>query len=171
MPDIVKIENDNAIQTVEPEVVKRYCSYCGRELQEGAVFCPFCGKPLDGVSHQDQPSVTLVHQTNTYYQQVTTNNAAPVVEKRKVNGVGIAGFIFALLSLVVYLSSMFMTADRLFLCFILYIFGLFFSIVGMFHSPRHFAFVGLIVSIVDIFLLAFTSDEFLGTILHTFGLG
>ena len=163
MPDIITTDAENAIQTVEPEEVKRFCCYCGKEIQANAVFCPFCGNQLENAANQ--PGVTINQQAINYNQQIVS----PVVEQRKVNGVGIAGFICALLSLIVLLFPIFLTKNEFLLSFILYLFGLFFSIVGLFHSPRHFAIVGLIISLVDIFLIV-SSDILLSELLTLIGL-
>ncbi len=52
-----------------------YCRICGKEINDLAVICPYCGVP-------------------------TNRQPAPVPEKKKpVNGLGIAGFVISLLSI------------------------------------------------------------------------
>ena len=45
----------------------RYCSYCGKPLQEGALFCGNCGKPV-------ATDTTSKQQTKTYYSGSADNS-------------------------------------------------------------------------------------------------
>ncbi len=45
-------------------MAKRYCMNCGREIEEGTKFCPYCGKPVLG-EDTDQISVSSSDSDNT----------------------------------------------------------------------------------------------------------
>ena len=98
-----------------------FCKNCGKELDDNAVICPNCGVPTDKL----------------YAQQ-------PLSEPKKINGIGIAGFVVGLLGLL--------GGNYLFL--IPGIIGLILSIVGVVHmkkcnSANGLAVAGLIVGIVS----------------------
>lgn len=61
-----------------------------------------------------------------------------VVEKKKGNGMGVAGFVLALLGLIFCWVPI--------LDWILWILGLIFSIIGMFKPKKGLAIAGLIIS-------------------------
>lgn len=101
-----------------------YCKNCGKEVDDNAVVCVHCGVALKDLS----------------------TPAAPV---RKVNGLAIAGFVVALVS--IYLGVYFCIAS---------IVGLVLSIVGMCMSKKYnscngFAIAGLIISIVSVIIWLF----------------
>ena len=37
-----------------------YCKYCGSEIEEGAKFCPACGKPVDEKEEKEKIVITDV---------------------------------------------------------------------------------------------------------------
>ena len=91
------------------------CKYCGNELEEGAKFCPACGKPQDqpqahpipGIGSQSQPQAQPQPQAQfqpnpgAYQQQnqgprpIPTNNPYQQYNKNKTNSMAVAGFILA----------------------------------------------------------------------------
>ena len=99
-----------------------YCRHCGKQIDDDAVICVGCGVPTS--------KYALLGQQN--------NN---VVDEKKVNGFGIAGFVVGLLSLIL----------GLYFC-IAPIVGLALSIVGLAKSKRckanGFAAAGLTLSII-----------------------
>ncbi len=72
----------------------------------------------------------------------------------RLNGIGITGFILALLTNVFFWNTL--------TWFIIWFIGLAFSFVGLFKKPRAIAIVGLVLSIIDILLLNFFSSIFIG---------
>ena len=77
---------------------------------------------------------------NVPNQQVIINN----IEK-KGNGLGTAGFVCALLGLLLCWVPV--------LDWILWILGLIFSFIGVFKAPRGLAIAGLVLSFIDLIIL------------------
>lgn len=80
-----------------------------------------------------------------YQQQPFVQQTVYVVEQRKTNGVAVAGFVLALISLVFFWVPG--------LSWVLWLLGLIFSIIGIFKAPRGFAIAGLIISFISIIAL------------------
>lgn len=132
-----------------------YCKYCGNKLQDGAAFCSSCGRPQNNNSVR-QISKPVRRQQPAYaymdgmYQQSQSslpnidphNGTTVVVQGNTSNGLGTAGFILALLSLVFCWVP--------WVNIILWLLGLIFSFVGLFISPRGFAIAGFILSFIGI---------------------
>lgn len=68
-------------------------------------------------------------------------------EQKKSNGMGVAGFILALIALFFGWVPI--------LGWILWILGLVFSFIGVFRSPKGLAITGLIISFIGIILILF----------------
>ncbi len=66
-------------------------------------------------------------------------------EVRKSNGIGVAGFVLAIVAIVLGWIPV--------LGFVLWFLGLVFSFAGLFRSPRGFAVAGFVVSLIGIVLL------------------
>jgi len=80
--------------------------------------------------------------------QNTNLNTERVIIKQvvqKSNGIGTAGFVLALLGLILGWIP--------FLGWLLWILGLIFSFVGIFNSPKGLAIAGLIISFIGIILI------------------
>lgn len=74
-----------------------FCVNCGKEINNSAVVCPFCGART-GNAMPSQPAQPV--QT-TYYQQPPAPTYVTVQRKEpKSNTLGIAGFVLSLLSFV-----------------------------------------------------------------------
>ena len=107
-------------------MMAKFCISCGSELPEGAVACPNCGA-TQNVTPQVQP-------------QVVVNNVQPQV---KTNGIGLAGFIVSLVSLLMCCGG-------------LSVVSLVLSIVGLIKSKDYngngkgFSIAGIIISVVGI---------------------
>ena len=94
-----------------------FCKNCGKEIDDKAAICVYCG--------------------------VATNNASEN-QVRKVNGLGIAGFVISLLSL--WLGVYFCIAS---------IVGLVLSVVGMVNRKKYtscngLAIAGLVLGIISV---------------------
>lgn len=68
-----------------------------------------------------------------------------VYVERQSNGIGTAGFVFAILSLLVSWAPI--------VGWIIWFFGFLFSFIGMFKSPRGLAVTGFLISIIDLIVL------------------
>jgi len=78
------------------------------------------------------------------------NQQQPVivhVHERKHNGLGVAGFVLALLGLLLGWVPV--------VGWILWVLGLVFSIAGLFRAPRGMAIAGLIISSIGLIFLIF----------------
>ena len=140
------------------------CSNCQTSNKADANYCQGCGQKLFAIekvdaevvvpsisynnqdlsklpSHQNQP-VIIIHQ----------NNPQPSVEqqqKKGTNGFGIAGFIFALIALLMLLplDDSDLYNDDIFLGLIFWwVLGLIFSIIGVTKKPKGLSITGLIFS-------------------------
>lgn len=63
-----------------------YCTNCGKQIDDGAMFCPECGTRM--IQGQEQ-----VHSAEPMYRQQATSNA-------KLNIMAIIGFVIACVSLL-----------------------------------------------------------------------
>lgn len=63
----------------------------------------------------------------------------------KSNGIGVAGFVFALITLFLGWIPV--------LGWILWVLGLIFSLIGVFRTPRGFAIAGLIISLIGVIII------------------
>jgi hypothetical protein len=79
------------------------------------------------------------------------NQAPPTIviqnAEKKGNGMGVAGFVLALIALFLGWVPI--------LGWILWLLGLIFSIVGMFKKPKGLAIAGLVISLIGIILIIF----------------
>lgn len=109
-----------------------FCRHCGKEIDDKAVVCIYCGIPTDNKMQWAAPQ----QQQGQQWQQV---------EQKKVNAFGIAGFVVSLVSL--WLGFLFCIAS---------IVGLVLSIVGMVNMKKckvnGLAIAGLVIGIVSVFL-------------------
>lgn len=76
----------------------------------------------------------------------------PSAPARKNNGMGVAGFVLAIVALVFCWVPI--------LCWILWILGLIFSFIGVFKAPRGLAIAGLVISLIDFIVLIFMLGAF-----------
>ena len=83
---------------------------------------------------------------NTNPEKRHTNQQTVIIQP-KSNGVGVTGFIIALIALFLGWIPVF--------GWILWLLGLILSFAGIFKKPRGFAIAGLIISLIGIILLIF----------------
>ena len=76
--------------------------------------------------------------------QMNVPGNQPVVEEKKSNGMGIAGFVLSLVAIILFWVPA--------LNVVLFILGLIFSIIGIVRKPKGFAIAGLIISGVNAIL-------------------
>ena len=114
----------------------KYCPYCGSLINAEAQTCMYCGEWV--VSRpQAQPVQQFVQQ--------------PV--RRKSNGIGTAGFVLALVGLVLCWLPI-VDVILWFLAFI-------FTIIGMFKRPRGLSIAGFIISLIDLTAMILLIDVIL----------
>ncbi len=104
---------------------KKYCVSCGAEIDEKAEICPKCGVR--------QPAINS-GQTIVINQQ-----------EKKSNGIGIAGFVLALVALFLGWVPV--------LGWIIWFLGLILSFIGVFGTPKGMAIAGLVISLIGLILL------------------
>lgn len=108
------------------------CPYCGQEIPADAKVCSFCNKPLEPAANAAASSGPV--------QQVVVNQI-----QKKSNGMGTAGFVLALVGLLLCWVPV--------LNWILWILGLIFSFIGVFKRPRGLAIAGLIITFVGLIII------------------
>ena len=135
------IDEDDVLMTNLPVY---YCRYCGSKILSNSNFCSTCGKSLSNTT-------SAVNQANPQYpvyasqQPQQANQTTVIVNDRKSNGVGTAGFIFALMGII---FSWVPVVD-----FIVWFLGAFLSFIGLFKAPRGLAITGFILSIIGIIII------------------
>ena len=154
------IMNDNEITYDGGDVVTTnssasFCRYCGSKNLPNSTFCSACGKPLNnsGVpANQVNTPPAQFHSTHPTAQPVydsqqpqQANQTTVIVNERKSNGIGTAGFVFALLGI---LLSWVPVVD-----FAIWFLGLLFSFIGLFKAPRGLAITGFLLSIIGIIII------------------
>ena len=72
--------------------------------------------------------------------------------EKKSNGIGVAGFVLALLGLIFTWVPI--------LCWFLWFLGLLFSFIGVFKKPRGLSIAGLVISIINFILLVMALGVF-----------
>ena len=145
-----------------------FCKYCGSPITPGSAFCPSCGKSQSSApaqtsyqqpAQQPQPQAwqqpAQQPQPQTWQQpqaaqsnntaQTTNTNTTVVVQGSRSNGLGTAGFVFAILALFLCWAP--------FVNFIVWFLGALFSFIGLFKAPRGLAIAGFILSFIGIIIL------------------
>ena len=154
-----KKEFATATEVNQTENKKRFCKYCGTEIQSDVAFCPSCGKPQGNAPVQQpnqfvqqqnaqpqQPYMSAAYQQPSVSANTQTNTSTTViVEGGRSNGLGTAGFV---LSLLAFLVCWVPIVD-----FIVWFLGALFSFIGVFKRPRGLAIAGLIISFIGIIIL------------------
>lgn len=90
--------------------------------------------------------------------QGTPPQTVMVTQVKKSNGLGIAGFVLALVGLLFSWIPVF--------SWVVWALGLVFSFIGIFRRPRGLAIAGFIISIIDLIILI----AFIGTIAAVFSM-
>ncbi len=137
------IMNDDEITNDGDDVVTTnssasFCRYCGCKILPNSAFCSACGKPLNNTGVPAQP----VYASQ---QPQQANQTTVIVNERKSNGIGTAGFVFALLGIILSWVPV--------VSFVIWFLGLLFSIIGLFKAPRGFAITGFLLSIIGIIII------------------
>lgn len=106
-----------------------FCTHCGKEINDDAVICVNCGVPTRNMAIQTQMQ-------------------PQAFQEKKLNGLGLAGFIVSLLSL--WLGAYFFVAS---------IVGLTLSTVGMVKAKNYrlngFALAGIILGAISLLFWLF----------------
>ena len=116
-----------------------FCSKCGAELPQNARFCGKCGEPVFLGFRQP---ISASNPNNIYVQQ-----PQPTIQisEKSHNGVGTAGFVFAILSIFLGWIPV--------LGYVINFLGFLLSLIGIFKRPRGLAIAGLIISLLDIIII------------------
>lgn len=122
------------IEVPKPEPLLIHCPACGTKISRYAPSCLKCGHPICPTSNHEAGLPTDHNQT-IIIQQPT----------RQSNGTGTAGFVLALISLILsWVPGV---------GWIIWFLGFLLSFIGMFKSPRGLAITGFIISIIDLIIL------------------
>ncbi len=121
----------------------KQCNNCNAQMPDEAKFCGNCGTSLNEEQAERQcERPQVLEQQPVFLQQPTT-----IIVQQQSNGLGKAGFVFALLGLFFgWVPG---------IGWILWFLGTVLSFFGLFKAPRGMAFVGLIISFIDIIILLF----------------
>ena len=148
-------------QTINAAAIK--CKYCGKWLED-----PQPARPEGPSAQQQTPPPPPPPQNNWQgqqpnyqqqysqqppyqqppqqnYQQQTYQQQYYVEQPRKSNGIGVAGFVLALIALFVGWIPI--------VGWIVWILGLLFSFIGVFKAPRGLAIAGLIISLLALLVI------------------
>ena len=106
------------------------CPKCGRLVSDTLSNCPGCNA-----------SLTNAPQQSGTQQSIYVN----VPEKSNSNGLGVAGFVLALIGLFIGWVPA--------LGWIIWLLGAIFSFAGLFKQPRGLAIAGFVISFIDLLLL------------------
>lgn len=118
-----------------PESLLIHCPVCGTEISRYAPSCLKCGHPICPTTNPKTVSPAAHSQTIVIQQQPT----------RQSNGTGTAGFVLALISLILsWVPGV---------GWVVWFLGFLLSFIGMFKSPRGLAITGFIISIIDLIIL------------------
>lgn len=153
---------------METQETTQFCPCCGEQIKIGAKKCRYCNEwleepPIGYLASKEQTSSSgnSAHnkeQNNTELdkppKRQTTKKTTTTPQNQTItvqykaperNGVGTAGFIFALLSM----------------CFswlpgvnwVVWFLGALFSFIGLFFRPRGLAIAGFLISIIDVIII------------------
>lgn len=128
------LQEESPVKDPEPEPLLIHCPACGTEVSRYAPTCLKCGHPIHSTV-QTQQAPQADHNQTIIIQQPSHQS----------NGAGTAGFILALISLV--LSWMPGVG------WIVWFLGFLLSFIGMFKTPKGLAIAGFIISIIDLIIL------------------
>ena len=141
------------------------CPYCGEEISINAKKCIHCKEWLDSSSpsqiitperHQTEPvyprqqeQVSYINDPyqirQPYYRQPETRQQVILNQSGQSNGLGTAGFILSLISLIFsWIPG---------IGWVVWFLGALFSFIGLFKSPRGMAIAGFIISFIDFIIL------------------
>lgn len=143
----------NDVETTNPSL--SFCRYCGSKILSNSSFCPACGKPFGN----GEVPVAQVNTPSTRFNSIRTdeqplyasqqpqqaNQTTVIVNERRSNGFGTAGFVFALLGVILSWAPL--------VGFIIWFLGFLFSFIGLFKAPRGLAITGFILSILGIIII------------------
>lgn len=124
---------------------KKRCPYCGEEISINAKKCIHCKEWLEepetkGNQVQPKHYTQRLQPAANYSPRIIVNQGG-----NSSNGVGTAGFIISLISVIFcWLPGV---------SWFVWLIGLVLSFAGLFKSPRGLAIAGMIISLIDIIIL------------------
>ena len=132
------------------EELTKQCPFCGQTINAAAIKCKYCGKWLDGTQTQTQTPPPPPPPQQNYQQPQQSYQQPPqqtyyVEQPRKSNGLGVAGFILAIIALFLGWIPI--------VGWVIWILGLLFSFIGIFKAPRGLAIAGLIISLLGLLVI------------------
>lgn len=141
-----------AVEISQPEPLLIHCPACGTEISRYAPSCLKCGHPIYPTS---SPRIVSPADHNQ-----TIIVQTPVHQSNQSNGTGTAGFVLALISLILsWVPGV---------GWVVWFLGFLLSFTGMFKSPRGLAITGFIISIIDLIILVVVIGSLAGIASYLF---
>lgn len=137
---------------MQTDDTRRPCPYCGEMIVVGAKKCRYCDEWLEKPPAGYMAAKECGNKTHPPKGQLVvasskpeSNNVVTVNNESSSNGVGTAGFVLALISLILSWVPV--------IGWFVWFLGLILSFFGMFSKPRGLAVAGFLISIIDVIIL------------------
>lgn len=118
-------------------------------MPDDAKFCGSCGSPMDTASARASEPATERPGAAFDAQPRPGDTAQPVVVntivRKESNGVGVAGFVLAILSVVFSWTGP--------IGWLVWFLGALLSVIGLFRKPHVWAIIGFVISFIDLIIL------------------
>ncbi len=116
-----------------------FCPKCGTENPDGSQFCASCGNGTGAVLVDQGVAPVAAAPSTTQVVNVQMQGSS------QRNGVGMAGFVLALIGVF--------TSWVPVLGWVVWLLGAVLSVIGVFRVPRGLAIAGTVLSFIDLILL------------------
>lgn len=90
----------------------KYCTKCGAQINDNAMFCPNCGERVDGnnnmygnAGYSQQGYAQQPYAQQNYSQQTYYNAQPAAVDDKNSTGLNIISFLIPLVGLILYLVN------------------------------------------------------------------
>ena len=133
-----------------------FCKKCGKEVNENAAFCPYCGttvsKPQEVASQEVAPKEDNVPVTDTPTNEAVNTDNKPKNKNKKTNLYALIGLVLSICVWVMFWPINY----RVYVCTSIACVSLALSIVGYIFAEKkdynfkRLAIAGLVISIVAI---------------------
>lgn len=149
--EVNQVSAELSVQTEEQGLTQDYQGYSQVQQQEY-----WETQQQQGYSAPQQQAYTDPQQQAYSQPQGSVHSAVYVnsQEQPKGNGLGVAGFVLALIAVFLFWVPV--------VGWVLWALGLIFSAIGVFKAPKGLAIAGLVISLIDLILLFVAVSAFAG---------